>query len=343
MQQMRIQITTATLLKIVGVGLLLYFLYRVWWILMILFVALIFAALIRPFADALKKYRLPRGLAVTIVYVVIFGVVGLAVTLLTPVIAEDLPQLVHNMEGYWVELGENENVQRVVEGVVSTQQTLVDIGLSRQEEGIVSGATAGIFTTVTGIFGGLFTTILVLVITFYLVVQDDPLKKIMRSVVPDEHVARATSLLRKINNKLGAWMRGQLLISFIVGMTVFVGLSALRVKYAAVLGLLAALLEFVPYLGPILALIPALFLGFSQGGAITAFFVLILYIVIQQVENHILVPKIMQKAVGLNPVVSIVAILIGAHLSGIVGALLAIPVATALSVFIKDVLEKKSA
>ena len=131
-----------------------------------------------------------------------------------------------------------------------------------------------------------------------------------------------------------------MILSILVGLLVFLGLSLLQIKYAAILAILAGLLEFVPYVGPVFAAIPALFLGFSQAGIVKMLLVLLMYIVLQQLENHILVPKVMQKAVGLNPIVSIIALLAGAQLAGFIGVLIAIPVATALSVFIEDVLAK---
>lgn len=341
-QDVTIHVSTRSILKIIGIGILMYLLYMIWNILLLLFVSLILAALIDPFATWFAKKRIPRSLAVLIVYVLLLGVIGISVAVLLPVIANDVPQLVENLGNVWSEIEQQPAVTKLLESVQGAQQAMQGISIDR----VVSGAgnsvnpISGIFTTVSGVFGGLFSLVLVLVITYYMVVQDDPLKKITRSLVPDEYVPYITQLFKKMHDKLGLWMRGQLLLSAIVGILVFVGLAMLGVKYAAILALLAALLEFIPYLGPILAAVPALIFGFSQGGIIKLAFVAILYIIIQQLENHILVPKIMQRAVGLNPVVSIVAILIGARIAGILGALLAIPVATALSVFFRDLLAK---
>jgi len=121
---------------------------------------------------------------------------------------------------------------------------------------------------------------------------------------------------------------------------VYLGLLILGVKYALILALIAAIGEAVPYLGPIMTAIPAVFLAFVQS-PIKALLVLILFILVQQLENHILVPKVMQKAVGLNPISSIIALLIGAKIGGIVGMILAIPVATAASVVIYEVWQVK--
>ncbi|PIZ95626.1 MAG: hypothetical protein COX81_00425 [Candidatus Magasanikbacteria bacterium CG_4_10_14_0_2_um_filter_37_12] len=345
MQDVKIHISTWSILKVIAIGVLFYIVILVWKILLLLFIALILAALIDPFAEWLGKRKIPRSIAVLLIYIVLGGIVIFSVTILTPVIASDAPQLLENMGKFWTSFQENHVVQEILGGLKSISEIIpssvsVDSGASVLQQSAVGPTISSIFSTVTGFFGGVFSLVLVLVMTFYMVAQDDPIKKILRSLAPDEYVPYLSQLFKKMRDKLGTWMRGQLILSLIIGAMVTVGLFLLGVKYAAVLGLLAGLFEFIPYLGPILAAIPALFFAFSQGGAIKFVFVLVMYIIIQQIENHLLVPKVMQRVVGLNPIVSIVAVLIGAKLAGVAGALLAIPVATALSVFAKDVLEK---
>ena len=116
-------------------------------------------------------------------------------------------------------------------------------------------------------------------------------------------------------------------------------MMTLGVKYALVLALLAFLGEFIPYLGPVLAALPAILVAFIDS-PLKALFVFIIFVIIQQVENHILVPKIMQKAVGLNPLISILALLIGARLGGVMGVILAIPITTAIIVIISEIFTK---
>ena len=346
MSEISINISTKTILKLLGIFLLLYILYIVVDLVLLIFVSVILSALIDPFADWFQKKKIPRALAVLVIYILLFGVLALAIVLLAPIIAKDLPLLVDNIGRFWVDLQDNHVWQKIVQSVQNVQATLQQYGVTNQN-GTVSGSggventISGVFSTISGFFGGVFSLVLVLVMTFYMVVQEDPLKKMLRSIVPDEYIPWASKLLKKMRDKLGAWLRGQLILSAIIGVLVFVGLYFLDVKYAAVLGLSAAILEFIPYVGPVLAAIPALFLSFSQAGVIKMLIVLVMYIIIQQLENHLIVPKVMQKAVGLNPIIIIIAILTGAQLAGILGALIAIPVATALSVFLQDVLDKE--
>lgn len=151
------------------------------------------------------------------------------------------------------------------------------------------------------------------------------------------------NLANRMQSKIGLWLRGQLILSFIIFLLIYVALSILGVKYALILALVAGMTEFVPYLGPILAAVPAIILVFAQSGFVMALFVAIIYYLVQLIENNIIVPKVMQKVVGLNPIVSIAVLMIGFNLGGVVGAILSIPVATAVSVFVKDVFDNKMA
>jgi len=198
-------------------------------------------------------------------------------------------------------------------------------------------------STIGGFFTGLASILLVAALTFYMVVEEDAIKKMLRHVAPDEYQPFLSRLFSRIREKLGLWLRGQLVLSITVGLLYYIGLTILGVDYAAVLGLLAGVMELVPYIGPLIVGVIAIFLTFTQSGTLLQpLLVLGLLAVIQWCENNLLVPKIMQKAVGLNPIISIVALLVGARLAGIVGAILAIPVATALSVFVYEMTNKDS-
>lgn len=345
MEDRKIVISTGSLFKILAFGIGAYIVWLVWEILLLVFVAMIFAALIDPFATWFQKNKIPRGLAVITIYLILAGLIALAVYLLAPVIVTDVPQLVDNLQTTWTDLQNNEQFHQIVIGFGDVQRAL-GMGLGAGEAVSVGGANVdflsqGVFSTLSGVFTGMISIILILVITFYLVVQEDPVKIIVTSFLPSSYVPYTVNLLQRMGTKLALWVRGQIILSITIGLLVFVGLSLLGIKHAAALALIAALLEFVPYVGPTLAAAPGVFLAFTQGGAILMLFVVGMYAIIQAAENHILVPKIMQKVVGLNPVVSIVAILTGVKLAGVLGGLLAIPVATAISVFLHDIIQFK--
>jgi len=329
-----ITISTKSLLKIVVFGLLLWFLWFIRDILFLFFLALLFAALIEPFANWLAKHRIPRGLAVLIVVLGLFGIIALIITMLAPIILYEGMSLVENFGSLW---------DRFLNGAVIIRDIATQFGVLDQItasahafEPDIARTANGIFSTVTGLFSGIFSLVLVIVLTYYLVVQEDVAKQFFKAVAPDHYRPYISQLVARIRQKLGYWLRGQLVLSVLVGVLVYIGLLILGVEYALLLAIFAAVMEVIPYLGPVIAAVPPIFVAFagSPQSMISALMVLLLFIIIQQVENHLLVPKIMQKAVGINPIVSIISILVGVKFAGVLGGLLAIPVATVFSVFV---------
>jgi predicted PurR-regulated permease PerM len=319
-----IHISSLSILKVLAVLAVLAFLYMVWDIIVLLFISLIFAASLGPSINYMEQKKIPRAVGILLIYVVVIFVVGLVVVLIIPPITEQVDQLAATFPLYYEKFYQlfgslninNQAGQAVQTGIQSVSQSL-------------SGYTGSVVNTVTGIFGGLTTFLLVLVLTFYFSVKKDGLKHFLRSITPIKYQKYTTNMFVRIQDKLGLWLRGQLLLSAIIFVVTWVGLMILGVKYALVLALIAGITEVIPFIGPIIGAIPAVFLAFLQS-PIKALLVVILYLVIQQLEGSIIVPKVMQKTLGLNPIVVIVVILLGAKLAGILGALLAIPVAVAL-------------
>lgn len=338
-KQITYNISTLSILKVVLVFLILAFLWLVRDILAILFVSLIFASAVDTWIDKLQRYRIPRAIGILLIYIIALGILSGVIILIIPAISGQVLEIAKRFPTYY---------DKVVTGFVSLREYSdahgfdadIQQGLQHLNSKITSNI-GSVFTTITSIFGGIVSFFVVLVITFYMVVQENAIKKIVRQVAPDRYQPYISQVINRIQRKVGAWLQGQLILCVFVGLITFIGLSILRVKYALILSLIAGVMEFVPFLGPILGAIPAVFLVFFQS-PIKALLVIGLYILIQQIENNILVPKVMQKAVGLNPIISITVLMIGAKVAGIVGALLAIPVATALSVVVKDFFDVKN-
>lgn len=305
--------------------------------LLLIFVALIFSTLIEPFVVALKKRRIPRALSALLVYFLLFGIIGISLTVLSRVVAHDLPQLLGGVRENLDIIKNHDLVQQIFGSDFATKG---NVSFLNSSSGDWNGISS-IFSSISAVFGGLLSLVIVLVITFYLVIQEDPLRKMLETFVPDHKLPFVLKIIEKIRHKLGLWLRGQLTLSIIMSFLIFIALTVLDVKYAAVIALLAGLLEFIPYLGPILIALPATFFAFVDGGIIKFFIVGASLILIQQFENHVLIPKIMQKAVGLNPIVSIISLIIGIQLGGILGGVLAIPVATTLHAVLEEYMEMK--
>ena len=337
-QKQGINISIITLFKIAGVLVLFWFFYVIRDIVAMLFASLIAAAVIDPIADWCEKHHIPRTIGVLSLYAMLLGVLIAVVILLIPPLASQTGEFLSSLS-------------RLFSGTLDQLAVLKDFGerygvLDNVESGIAalesgfSKAIGSIFGTITNALSGIVSVIMFLVISFYLVVEEGALKRMAKILAPEQYHVFLSNLLLKMQLKVGSWLRGQLVLSMIIGLMVYVGLLILGVKYALVLALLAGLLEFIPYIGPILAAIPAILLA-SSVSPLKAGMVLILYFVIQQVENNILVPKVMQKAVGINPVISVVAVLIGARLGGVIGILFAIPVVTAIDVLLSELFPQK--
>ncbi len=328
MEERVIHVSTKTILKVIGLVVALYLLFLIREILLALFVSIIIASIIEPLAARFEKKKIPRIVAAILVYIAVFGLIGFAFAVLIPVVLRDVPQVSGQLHDYLKNLSATTNLsflQNISSSVLFSESQFQTI-----------------FSHAQQFFGGIFSFVLVLVFTFYLVIQKDSVRTIAESLVPEKHLDMVLIRVQKVRDTLSSWFRGQLILGMIAGFIVFIVLSLLGIKYAAVSGLLSGLLEFFPYIGPSIAAIPALFFAFHQGGPGLFFVVLIFYIILQQVQNHFIAPKVMQKAVGLNPIVSIIAILIGAKFGSILGALIAIPVATAISTILQDVFKKKT-
>lgn len=330
-----IHISTVTVLKVIGILLVFTFVYFIRDIVLLLFVSLIFAAIIEPIVSYFETKKIPRGASVGVVYVCLLLILLAIIRLAIPPITEQFSSLVKNFPDLlnrWSGITGLETTESNRALIETIEQGLQGLQQSLQQ------AASGFYAFTASIFRSFVNFIIVLTITFYITVQKDGLGKIVKSLMPDqyyEHIAELSSLMQ---TKIGSWVRAQLILAAIVGLLTFVTMMIFLPKYALVLALIAAVTELIPYIGPIIGAVPAVFLGFTVEpiSFLRGVAVLIVFIVIQQLESVFFTPQIMKHKVGLHPVVVIVAMLIGARLAGIIGVILAIPVATAISVIVKD-------
>lgn len=328
-----ITISTLTIVKVAVFILALGFLYLIRDIIALFFVSLILASIINPLAAWFQSKNMPRGTAVLLLYVAMLGLITAILVMLVPAVVLETRDLVMNADAIWANF-------------LSTLGPLRDFvashGLSDDLEQALTGATGGLsaaagnlVATIRGLVTGLVSLIVVLVVTFYLVVSEDALKRLFRAVAPEPYQPYLVDLFQRIEKSIGGWVRGQLILSLIMACVVYAMLKILGVRYALVLALTAGVAESIPYVGPVFAALPAILIGFTQS-PLTGILAAIMYVIAQQTENHILVPKVMSKVTGLHPIVCIFALLIGVKVAGLLGALLAIPVAMMLGIAVAD-------
>lgn len=334
-QRVSINISTTALLKVALVVLLLVVLYIIRDVLLLILISMVVASAMDPLVGWLySRAKFPRGLSVVLVYLVFVGLVAGIIYFVIPPMVIQFKELAGRIDDYRSEL---------TAGTSNFSRFWNEYGLGRGVSSLgkaFTDLTANLFQTTLGVFSGLLQGLTVLAISFYLIASENGMKNFVRSLVPFKHQAYALRLTDKIQNKIARWLLGQLILSFSIFLATYIGLTILGVKFALALSLLAGLLEIVPYLGPILSAIPAIFVAFVQSPPLSLFVVL-LYVVIQQLENYILVPKIMGRSVGANPLVILLALLIGFKFAGIIGMLLAVPVVSATLVFLNDFRESR--
>lgn len=327
--------STKVILRVVAVVLALAFLWVIRDIVVVILLSLVLASAMEPMVDYLSRHKIPRHVSVLGAYILVIALVAGIAVLMAPLVVEQFHVLSQNLPQYTADIQTRyPNLSALFGGV----------DLNSIVHSLFSGSAGGdtLFSRTVGLFNGLFAVISVLVISFYLVAADRGMKHFIRDLVPSAHQNIVMNLIEKIQHKMGLWVVGQIILSLFIFSLTFIGLSILGVKYALFLALLAGLFEVVPYVGPFLSAVPAVFFALIQSPALVIG-VIVLYIIIQKTEGYVLVPKVMEKTVGTSPLVVILALLVGFKLAGILGLLLAVPLAGAITVVIAELFQEKAA
>lgn len=343
MKEMTVHLSAWSIIRILSILLGVWVLFTIREVLLLLFLVILVVSVVEPTVEWLQqKIKLPKALGIIGIYLILLAFLGFVVALLVPLILQQIRDLSIQLPNYI-----NLITQSDFLGIISSadSQAMVQslrTGLNNLQDGLFTATTSGIFSSITSLFGGLFSFIVVLVMAFYVMLEEDSIKNVLKFVVPADYQPYLIRLYKRIQTKIGLWLRGYLILALIMWGISFAVLTAFGVEYALVLSMLAALTEIIPFVGPILAGIPAVGLAFVQS-PITGLGVFIAYVILNSLESNVLVPKVMQKNLGLNPVLIIIAILVGVQLGGVIGAVLAIPVLTTLSVFVSDVFSRELA
>jgi predicted PurR-regulated permease PerM len=340
-ERVSIDITYESILRFFLVSFALFFLFYIRDVIFIILIATLLALIMEPAVDRMQKEsKIPRLFGTSILFLSVFFVFGLVLYTIVPILAKEVGQLATNLPDYTNKLNIQfqyfSNNQQNLGMFSDNFQGVVDSASSS-----LASATASIISSALGIFGGIFSVILILVISFYLVIENNGIEKFVRASIPDELQPQFLRIVKKIESKMGKWFVGQLTLGLIVGILSFAGLYAIGVPYALALAMVAGIFELIPYIGPTLSAIPAILIALTVSPGVAAL-TIILYFFIQEFENHLIVPKVMEKSVGLHPVITIFAALIGGQLAGIPGIILAVPVATIISIIYDDIRSERN-
>lgn len=311
--------------------------------LLLVYVSTLVAIGLSPVATAIQRRRdarganrIPRWAAILIIYLGIIGaIVGIGLLVVPPLIEQAralwtaFPDILHRGQLWLIERGLLTRELSIREAV-------------QQAPGTGGDAVGTVIGAVTTVLGGLFGVLTVLIIAFYLLVDADSLVRTFLRLFPRDEQPRVHDAAHRVATKVSAWLGGQLLLAAIIGSTAALGLWLMGVPYFYVLALVAGIGEMIPIVGPLLSAIPAIIVAFTVSPAL-GLGVIVFFVVQQQIENHVLVPKIMERQVGISAVMVIIALLIGGSLLGIVGAILAVPTAAILQVLFEELVPEAAA
>lgn len=313
-------------------------------VLAVLLLSIVIASAIEPANHWFARHRIPRVLGVIFIFLLAFSVF-ISIFYLV------LPPLFNDIFGFLSQLPLYVKQTFSPHGIVFTyfpdlplafRRSMLDTALLLEKsfESYVPLIGGGAVGAGSSLFGGAVTLILLIVISFYLSVQEHGIENFLRIVTPLEHEAYILDLWKRAQRKIGRWLQGQLLLGVLVGVMVFLMLMILNVEHASILALLAAVFEIIPIFGPIMAAIPAVAIASLQSTAL-GLLVLGLFVLVQQIENHLIYPLVVRKTIGVPPLLVVLAIVAGAKLGGFFGILLSVPIAAVLVEFLNDISARK--
>lgn len=324
----RIEISHKTIIFTAIFLALLYILFLIKDVLLLLFIAFLISTAINPLVSKLEKFKVPRSLSIAVVYILLLGgIVGAIAGIVPPLVAQTAKLI--------AQIPIPESLAAQIKDLNINLQDLDVIASQLNSIPAVLGVIASAVTVVAVIMA-------VLVMSFYLLKDRKNMHKNLTWIFGESKTEKEVeSFVNRMEEQIGGWVRGELSLMLIVGLLTFIGLRLLNISFAVPLAIIAGLFEILPGIGPTISAIPAIIIAYLTTSPTMALAVTALYILVQQIENNFIVPAIMRKAAGMNPIITIVTVLIGFRLGGIGGAALAIPLYLVLKVCLHEYLKLK--
>ena len=310
---LKIEISYKTIIFTIGFLLTLSFLFFIRDIIFLLFISLLLMSALNPIVTKLEGSKIPRPVGIIILYIAIVSLFSAIMIGIIPALLQQTNSLISQFSipsEIW------SNIQSLKVNLQDIQVILNQINNIPQ-----------LINTVSSAFSGVLAVVTVAMITFYLLLERSKLHRHLSLFFNDRKVEkRIENTINSIETQIGSWFQGQLILMLVIGILTYIGLILLNIEYALPLALLAGLLEIVPSLGPTIASIPAILVAYFTFNPGMALAVGALYVLIQQFENNLIVPMVMRRSVGLNPIITILLLLTGLKLYGVIGAISAIPI-----------------
>ena len=343
-KDIRVSITPSTIVSAVLIIMGAYLLWLLRDLALLVLTAIVIASAIEPAIAFFIRQRIPRFFSVIFVYFLVFGSLFAFLYLFFPPIIGDaanflssVPQYLEtiNASGPLSGFSQASDMISNSHDLQSFVQTLLALKSS------IAGGSSSVIQVLVTFFGGIFSLLLVIVLSFYFALQDTGVDDFFRLVMPPAYEDYAVDLWKRAQKKIGLWMQGQILLSVIVGILVYLGLLIIGIPYALLLAVFTAIAEIIPIFGSLLAGGLAVIIAYSNGGLALGLIVMGLYIVVNQFESNLIYPLIVKKVVGVPPLLVIVALIAGYTLVGFLGVLLSVPFAAVILEFVTDFDKRK--
>lgn len=309
---------------------------------LIVLTAIVLASAIEPAVLWFMRHRIIRPAAVALVYILVLGSLFVFAYVLFPPLIEDTSGFVATLPQYLDEFQIPSAVPtELISNTTEAVQTSSLVETLQRFQNIFTSTGSGAFRAISGVFGGVFSFFLIMLLSFYFALQETGIDDFLRVVTPVKHQKYVVSLWRRSQVKIGLWMQGQLLLSLIVAVLTYLLLTILGVPYALLLAIFAAIAELVPVFGSIVAAVPSVAVAFTVGGLPLAALAAGGYLIINQLQANLIYPLVVNKVVGVPPILVLLALIAGAQLAGFLGILLSVPLAAALQELVSDIQKSK--
>ncbi len=302
-----------TILFILSLGLL----WQIRELIFSLFIAFIIAGALKPAVGFLERIRLPRIVASLIIYLLfIFAIYSMFSLIIPPLLSEMIFLF--------------KNLPEIIKSIIPQSNVAINFDFLTQNIPSIANQT---LSFIKGIFSNAIFVTSTLFFGFYFLLEKNLEGKLLSNFFDEVEISKIEFISNRAQKRMSSWFWGEVILMFLVGTMTYIGLNIIGMKYALALAVLAGLLEVIPSLGPIASSIPAILIGLSYS-PIMGLYSTILYLIVQQLENNLIVPIVMKKATGLHPIITLIAMVVGGKLAGIMGVLLAVP----STIFIETIL-----
>jgi predicted PurR-regulated permease PerM len=317
---------------ILAIGGGLFILYQLRFIILLIFVLIIISYALLPVVEWFEKFNIPRSVTTIGVLLIVLSIVlGVSASIINALGSEYVEFSESLVENY-NELREQYQLDQYL-GSITTQDLIIQVGGFLQDS--VSTGLRGILGIGSSLFGLLFTLLTAITILFYLIYEPGRIFTFGVKILPKKYQQRTESILHKIQDQLSKWLQGQLLLMIVMAVTSYILFLVTGIPYPLLLGLLVGILDIIPVIGPLIALIPVVLIT-ALDSPVKVVIALLIFVGLQVLEGNVLVPRIMSKTVGLDPLYVIIALMVGSTLGGTLGAILAIPGSVILKILYEE-------